>query len=237
MSVQTDRGGFEVALQHIRSGILDGTYRRGDRLPPERELAAQLDIGRGAVREAIRVLQAQGVLVSMTGPGNGTIVQPAHIEALGQVLELHLALASINFTDVSETRAALERAAMASAARVRAAAPLAQAVSLQERMRSELSPEAFNALDTQFHVALARSGDNQFLSDLAVAIRRAVHSPILNAEHALPDWPDFQAILVAEHQQMLDAVIAGDPEAASVAVERHVRNSYRALLQPGTAPA
>lgn len=235
--MQTDRGGFEVALQHIRTGILDGTYRGGDRLPPERELAAQLNVGRGAVREAIRVLQAQGVLVSMTGPGNGTIVQPAHIEALGQVLELHLALTSISFTDVSETRAALERAAMASAARVRSAAPLAQAVALQQRMQSELSPEVFNSLDTQFHVALARSGDNQLLSDLAVAIRRAVHAPILVAEHALPDWPAFQAILVTEHQQMLDAVIAGDPDAASMAVERHVRNSYRALLRPGAIPS
>ncbi len=224
------RSGFEVVLEHIRAGILDGTLTAGGRLPPERELAAQLDVGRGSVREAIRALQAQGVLVSISGPGNGTIVQPAHIDAIGQVLELHLALASISFTDVSQTRAALERAAMSSSAAVRRAEPLTRAGDLHDRMREPMVPEDFNALDTSFHVALAQAGDNQLLSDLAGAIRRSVHSTILLAEHRLTDWPAFQQTLVAEHGAMLDAALAGDPDAAAMAVEEHVNGSYRVLL-------
>ena len=61
----TGAGGFEAVLDHLTGEILEGRVAPGDRLPNERELAAQLGASRSAVREAITVLQAQGVETKM----------------------------------------------------------------------------------------------------------------------------------------------------------------------------
>nr|WP_307890963.1 FadR/GntR family transcriptional regulator [Acidipropionibacterium jensenii] len=224
------QGGFEVALGHLDAEILAGRYSNGTRLPAERELAAQLGVSRGAVREAIRVLQAQGILVSGTGRGAGTRVQATPTNAMGRILRLQLALDLVSFADLTESRVALECAACSAAAVRREPEPLDRARALQDRMRAELEPDPFNELDTQFHVALAEAGANRLMSDLTVAIRRAVHDPISRAEHALTDWQQFRSELVAHHDAILDAIIEGDPHKAARLTEDHIRSAYQLLF-------
>lgn len=223
-------GGFDVALGHLDNEILEGHYTNGSRIPPERELAASLGVSRGAVREAIRVLQAQGILVSETGRGNGTRVESTPSGAIGRILRLQLALATVSFADLTETRVALERAAAAAAARVQLTEPLGRARDLLAAMDEAVEPDPFNELDTAFHVALAEAGDNRLMSDLTVAIRQAVHDPIRTAEHALPGWSQWRMVLVEDHRQMLTAVEAGDAARAAEVTESHIRNAYATLL-------
>lgn len=222
--------GFDVALSHIDSQILAGVYANGTRLPAERDLAAELGVSRGAVREAIRVLQAQGILVSGTGRGNGTRVQARPSNAIGRILRLQLALDVVSFADLTETRVALERAACAAAARRREPEPLARAAELLEQMRHVESPDPFNELDTAFHVALAEAGDNTLMSNLTVAIRKSVGTPISSAEHALTSWPALREMLVSQHDEMLKAIAAGDGERAAQVSEEHIRVAYQKLL-------
>ncbi|GAA1398367.1 FadR/GntR family transcriptional regulator [Luteococcus peritonei] len=125
---------------------------------------------------------------------------------------------------------ALERAAAASAVRHRHLESLEQARALQASMEQAVAPGQSNRLDTYFHMAIARAGDNILLSDLAVAIRRAVHSPIQRAEQALGDWTDFEQGLAEQHGAVLEAVLAGDEQAAADLVEHHIRHAYRHLL-------
>jgi len=172
-------------MRHIDDEILAGRWVNGSRLPPERELAASLSVSRGAVREAIRALEAQGILSSGTGRSNGTRVDARPSDAMGRILRLQLALDVVSFADLTETRIALEKAPCAAAAKVRAPVPLTRATDLLVQMHDAMQPDSFNALDTAFHVALAEAGDNRLMSDLTVAIREAVHLPILEAEHSL----------------------------------------------------
>lgn len=225
-------GGFEVALGHLDDQIAAGHYPEGSKLPAERDLAAQLGVSRGAVREAIRVLQTQGILVSAAGPGNGTRVQTSHVEAIGRILRLHLALKSVSFADLTETRVGLERTAVEAAARHRLPDPLERAHALHAAMADTADIGAFNQLDTDFHIALAQAGDNQLASDLTVAIRQAVHAPILAAEQGLDDWAALQAELTAEHAAILAAVIRGDVASAGDLVAQHIRHAYSRLLTP-----
>lgn len=178
-------GGVSVVMRHIDDEILAGRWVNGSRLPPERELAASLSVSRGAVREAIRALEAQGILSSGTGRSNGTRVDARPSDAMGRILRLQLALDVVSFADLTETRIALEKAACAAAAKVRAPVPLTRATDLLVQMHDAMQPDSFNALDTAFHVALAEAGDNRLMRDLTVAIREAVHLPILEAEHSL----------------------------------------------------
>ena len=220
-STASTSGGFSVVMRHIDDEILAGRWINGSRLPPERELAASLSVSRGAVREAIRALEAQGILSSGTGRSNGTRVDARPSDAMGRILRLQLAL---------DVVIALEKAACAAAANVRAPVPLTRATDLLVQMHDAMQPDSFNALDTAFHVALAEAGDNRLMRDLTVAIREAVHLPILEAEHSLIGWEQWRDGLVCDHKEMLAAIENGDPERAAKVTEAHIRNTYDTLL-------
>lgn len=228
--------GFDVALHHIESAIQSGDYVAGMQLPPERELATKLSVGRGAVREAIRVLQAQGIVVSGTGPGNGTRIRVTPGDAFARMLRLHLALDSTTVPDLTETRVVLERAACEAAAKHGPCSALTRAKVLLERMETHNGTDDFNGLDTAFHVALVEAGGNHMLTMICTAIRHTLAHPIRIAELQLDDWPGFRAGLVTEHRSLFEAIERGDAELAGRLAEEHIRHAYSELL-PTSAPS
>lgn len=223
---------YEVVLQHIEGGILDGSYRKGDLLPPERDLAAQLNVGRSAVREAMRVLQTQGLISASTGRGGGTRLTPTQGDALARIFRLHLAITGAGISELTETRVALERSSAAIAARQANLRTLRELTATTAAMRRADTVEEFNALDTQFHVLLARAGSNDLVADLTVAIRQAVREPIRSASEAMSDWGAFRLTLIAEHEQILEAIASADADEAAAAMEAHIRRAYAALAAP-----
>ena len=222
---------YQVVLAHVESGILDGTYRKGDLLPPERDLAAQLGVGRSAVREAIRVLDTQGLITASTGRGGGTRLVPTQGDALARIFRLHLAIAGAGIRELTETRVALERTSASVAARQIDLQTLRDLTETVQLMRNEESIEEFNHLDTVFHVQLARAVRSDLIADLTVAIREAVREPIRTASEVMINWPTFRLTLIADHEQILEAVAAGDPEAAAIAMETHIRRAYAELAE------
>ena len=220
---------YEVVLRHIEAGILAGTHRPGDQLPPERDLAANLGVGRSAVREAMRVLQTQGLITSSTGPGRGTRIAPAQGNALARIFQLHLALGNSGTSDLTETRVALERSSAALAAQRAAPKSLRRIRAVVAAMASADTVDGFNELDTEFHVLIARAGQNQLIADLTVAIRQAVREPIRAASLAMEDWPDYRVDLLRQHRGILEAITASDPVEAASLMESHIRGAYAAL--------
>ncbi|MGC3955045.1 MAG: FCD domain-containing protein [Propionicimonas sp.] len=222
---------YQVVLAHVEAGILDGTYRKGDLLPPERDLAAQLNVGRSAVREAIRVLHTQGLITASTGRGGGTRLVPAQGNALARIFRLHLAIAGSGINELTETRVALERTSAAVAARRIDLATLRELTATVTKMRDVTSIDEFNALDTAFHVQLARAVNSDLVADLTVAIREAVREPIRTASELMADWTAFRLTLIADHERIVEAVAAGDAEQAAAAMETHIRRAYAELAE------
>ena len=225
---------YEVVLKHIEAGILAGTHRPGDQLPPERDLAAQLAVSRSAVREAMRVLQTQGLITSSTGPGRGTRIAPARGDALARIFQLHLSLSDAGTADLTETRVALERSSAALAAQRTTARSLRRLRGLMAAMEDADEVAEFNDLDTDFHVQIARAGQSELVADLTIAIRQAVREVIRTASSAMPDWPAHRRQLLTEHGEILAAIEAGDATAAASLIEQHIRRAYATL---GIAPA
>ena len=223
------RRAYQVVLRHIEAGILDGSYRKGELLPPERDLAAQLNVGRSAVREAMRVLETQGLITASTGRGGGTRLTPTQGDALARIFRLHLAIHGSGIGELTETRVALERSSAAIAARQVYDRTLQGLTATVAAMREATTIDEFNALDTEFHVLLARAGRNDLVADLTVAIREAVREPIRTASVQMDDWPSFRLTLIEEHERVLAAIATGDPEAAAAAMEAHIRRAYSAL--------
>lgn len=110
---------YDVVLTWLETGLRTGQLRVGQRLPSERSLAERFGISRGSVREAIRVLDAMGLVRSGvgSGPNAGAVVISEPSAALGWGLRMHLASRSLPVPDVVATRITLESGAAAEAAR------------------------------------------------------------------------------------------------------------------------
>jgi GntR family transcriptional repressor for pyruvate dehydrogenase complex len=223
---------FEMVVAAIEEQILSGALRVGDPLPPERELAALLQVSRPAVREALRVLAAQGVVRSSVGrgPGAGTFVASMPSEALTHFLRLHIALSNFAVADIVDARVTLESSSVALAARHPDPDRMAGAQAAIAAMdQAGEDRTAFNDADTAFHTAIAEAGGNTLVTAMTVAIRNAQRPAILAAFHELTDWVEVRDHLMREHRGILAAIDAGDAERAAALAAEHIRNSYARL--------
>lgn len=91
-------------------------------------------------------------------------------------------------------------------------------------MRSaDLEYRQFNALDTEFHLSIARISGNALAADLMRALRGAVESRMADVFARLPDWRAVAAALVNEHEAVLRAIEKGNGDMAAALVAEHIR--------------
>src|SRR5918994_1858330 len=141
----------QLVLSWIENELSGGRLTVGGRLPAERTLAEQLNVSRTSVREAIRILEAMGVVRAGvgSGPDAGTVVIADPTAALGSALRLHVATSHLPVSDIVETRVLLESWAVA---RAHLDSPaLAEAAALLEEMEKSTETDQFLALDVRFH--------------------------------------------------------------------------------------
>ena len=223
----------ELVLDQIEEQILAGALRVGDRLPGERNLASQLQVSRSAVREAIRILEAQGVVRSTVGSGKdaGTVVSAMPSQALTRLLRLHVALANFPILDVIDARVMLERSSATLAAENASSEDLeAMRAALDGMERPDVSQGAFNDFDTAFHVAIAEASGNRLVADMTIALRNSMRRPILHALRALgSDWERVADQLRADHRAVLAAIEAEDGALAAERVDHHIRTAHATL--------
>lgn len=225
---------YKQVVERVEEQILAGTLRVGDRLPAERDLAVQLQVSRAAVREAMRTLEAQGVVRSGvgSGPEAGTVVSALPSAALTRLLRLHVALANFAMDDVVAARVMLERSSATLAAVHASPEALAAVAEPLTAMAASPGLLEFNDLDTAFHIAVAEAGGNRLVADMTIAIREAMRLPILRELEELGErWPAVRTQLVAEHRAIHDAIAAGDEARAGELMAEHIHSSRR-LLAP-----
>lgn len=224
---------YELVVDQIEEQILTGALVVGDRLPAERDLADRMGVSRAAVREALRMLEAQGVLRSGvgSGPDAGTVVSALPAAALARFLRMHVALANFPIDDVLEARVVLERSSVALAAARAGAVELA---ALQEPLVAMRQPQVdratFNELDSAFHVAIAEAGGNRLVADITTAIRDSMRRPIMQRFELLGErWEQVRDRLRMEHEELYRAIAAGETEVAQRLVEEHIRGAHAVL--------
>lgn len=223
----------EQVLSFVEDGIATGRLRVGDRIPAERDLAAQLGVSRASVREAVRTLEAMGVVRTTAGhgPDGGTVLVPGSSSALTRLLRMHIGMANFPMPDVIEARVMLERWSARLAAQF---ATPAEIDTLRETLaataRPGISREEFNDLDTRFHVQIAQAGHNRIVTDMTTAIRDAMRWWIGRSFQEQQNWDELVADLRQGHTEVVEAIAAHRPVRAADRVEAHIRSSYAALL-------
>ena len=226
----------EIVLAHIEAELSAGRVSLGQRLPGERVLAEQIGVSRPSVREAIRVLEAMGVIRTAVGSGAeaGAVIVADPGMALAGALRLHLATTHLVIADIVATRVLLEswavRAASLPGSReaIDGIDRFAEAGRLLGQMDdAELTPEEFHRLDAQFHVELARRSGNIVVAAMMAALRESIQGYVLAAVADLPDWPGAARQLRREHRRILGAIVAGDGTRAADETTLHIEGFYR----------
>ncbi len=223
---------YEAVIDRVEEQITTGALHVGDRLPPERDLASMLGVSRAAVREAMRVLEAQGVVRAGVGvgPDSGTSLASMPSEALTQMLRLHIALANFPMMDVIEARVMLERWSARLAASQGTDDDIAHIGTIMDQMDAAAGDlERFNELDTMFHVAIAESSRNRLVADMTTAIRDSMRRLILTSFQALDEWTPMAEVLRRQHRAVYEAIRDRDGARAADAVEAHIRFAYEEL--------
>lgn len=219
----------ELVLQRIERRLADGALSIGDRLPGERALAEDLSVSRSSVREAMRVLEAMGIVRTAvgSGPESGAIVVADPTTSLGSALRLHVATRHLPIPDLVDTRILLETWALTQAAQRSPRPDLTGAQNLLDAMDDEaLVPEEFLLLDAAFHVAMVGLAGNLVVEAMMGALRDSIHGYVMAGVPLLDDWPAVAAGLRSEHRDILAAVRRGHGAKAAEIVGAHIRGYF-----------
>jgi len=213
----------------IRAMILDGRLRAGDKLPIERQLAAELGVSRGTLREAVRSLTMIGVLDTRQGDGTYvTSLEPRLLlEAMSFVVDLHQ---DASVLDLFEVRRILEPAAAAMATRRVTDQDVDALNALLAEVGRDTSVEDLVAHDVKFHGFINELSRNSYLS----SILDSLSSSTLRARiwRGLTEQNSVARTL-AEHQAIVDAMAAGDVDLVRSCVVVHISGVERWLEKAG----
>jgi GntR family transcriptional regulator, transcriptional repressor for pyruvate dehydrogenase complex len=216
---------LQVAEQ-LREAILSGELAPGDALPTERILSEAFGASRASVREALRVLQAQGLIAGGGAPAPAVVAGEAVLPARDAIVTM-LRLSRVDLEDLVELRCLLESAALSRAAAQPDHSQLAEARRALDDMRAAgVGVEAFDEADVRFHVALVRASGNEAMHLVMLALRGAVARHLLEALRAIPDPRPLLDRLADEHAAILDATEAGQGDQAAALVDAHIRGFY-----------
>lgn len=221
---------WRLVLEHVERDLLDGRVGPGDRLASERELAADLGVGRSSVREALRVLEVMGLIRTSTGSGpqSGAIVIATPTGGMSTLLRLQVAAQGFPLADVVQTRLLLEDAVVAALARQDSPDLTAAHRVLAAMDAAGLTSAEFLALDAQLHLALAESSGNTVVAAIMAGLRTSIESYVQEGASAIADWDAMADVLRSEHRAIVAAIADGDAATAQSLVRAHITGYYTA---------
>ncbi|MFE5341232.1 FadR/GntR family transcriptional regulator [Isoptericola sp. NPDC056578] len=218
----------------LRARIVDGGIAPGEKLPSETALAAEHQVSRTVVREAIARLNLEGLVHTRRGSGSYALAPPA-----GEGDDVPLARSLEDRLDLVDFRLGVETQAAALAAERRSDAHLdALAARLRDLDGAQGHPATAMQHDFAFHRLVAEAAQNRYLLEaldrlgpqMIAMPRGRLGSPATPPPGTEDGTPRRFATVTQEHQAILDALAARDPLAAAAAMRVHLAGSRRRLL-------
>jgi DNA-binding FadR family transcriptional regulator len=226
--ITTGRIHEEIAEQ-IKAAIRDGRLKPGDRLPPERELTVRFGVSRMSVRDALRVLEASGLVEVRVGASGGAYVRAPAASVVGEGIAHMVAMASFTAEEVTEARRVLEVGIVPLVIERATDEDLATLTEIcKEGMAAVNAGDYPMELSARFHIAFARASHNAAIEVLVESLR----GPILTSlEQAKRIAPTMGVSGVREHADLVRAVRAGDVERAQAIMARHLGRTAQRLAR------
>jgi DNA-binding FadR family transcriptional regulator len=217
----------DVLANELRERILSGEHPEGTPLPPERELVVQARMSRTTVREALRILEVQGLIRIKAGRAGGAFVQRPGEESVASSLELLIRGRRIRLASVHETREAIEPTCARLAALNRTTEDLHSLDAANDAIVAAGDLDAFLQANVDWHIAVATAGHNEILTGIMMALSRAIYTTTRN-EGFVDD--EVRSIAVRAHRSVTRAIRERDADAAVRRMTRHVHSYAAAAL-------
>lgn len=210
----------DILADQLRDLILSGTIPPGGSLPPERDLVTSSGLSRSSVRDALRVLEVEGLIVTRPGRSGGSIVQLPGRDTVARPMEQFVKSHEIRLEALLECRLAVEPFLASRAARNRTEAELEEIREIHELFLATTDNVAeYKRLNLEWHLAIARASHN----DLLIALMEAISHPILEAAGYHQVTTDaIRAEAKKAHTAILDAVAARNAELAFSRMAKHL---------------
>ncbi|MEP7740008.1 FCD domain-containing protein [Nocardioides sp. 31GB23] len=223
MSKESSSPRYLILARRLRAEILAGRYPVGSRLPGELELARDLEVGRASIREALRVLAAQGLIQTTRGTAGGSTVRRVDhrdvIRMLGEDMETLAALQGCSVQEMEEVEELLEVSAAWLAASRRTPVQLAKLWSHIPTIEPGQTPTPAQ-IDTNlaFHYDIVEATGNRMLHLFAEPVSIVIHNHFRSRER---DVTYYQQVL-EDHRHIAAAIQARDAEGARDEMQRHL---------------
>lgn len=218
----------DVLADQLRERILSGQIPEGKALPSERDLVEQTTMSRATVREALRILEVQGLLHIRAGRGGGAFVRQPGNAAVVSSVELLVRGRQVGLAAMLETREAIEPSCAALAAARRTDDDLEHLEAINgeiEAVRHDL--HLFLAANVRWHIAVADASHNELLSAFMHSLSRTLYTSTENEEFVTAD---VRRTAIRAHLAVTDAIRAGNAAAATRRMERHIHSYATAVL-------
>jgi DNA-binding FadR family transcriptional regulator len=218
----------DVLANGLRERILSGELAEGTALPPERELVTQTRMSRTTVREALRILELQGLVRIRAGRAGGAFVQRPGEEVMARSVALLIRGRQIRLAALLETREAIEPFCARLAATNHTDADLEALEAANESIaRSGSNLGTFLKDNVDWHVAVATASHNELLTGMMMALSQAIYTATEN-EKFIDE--EVRATTIRAHRTITNAIRESDPEAAVRRMSRHVHSYAEAVL-------
>jgi DNA-binding FadR family transcriptional regulator len=212
---------YQLLADELRNEITSGRLQPGERLPPEPELCVRTGVSRSTVREALRLLASQHLIVTTRGVTGGSFVAHPDAEQLSEALSTGLTLltnaAEVGLADLLELRRALEVPAAGLAAARRTDEHLFE-------IRAALFDPDLDDFDVmiqahnEFHAAVAKATANPLFELITRPLYQVGVDERLKVEMPAGYW----ARIDADHRELLERLEQSDPEGATTVARRHL---------------
>lgn len=215
----------EEVVTQVHALIKQGRFKAGDQLPSERELAETFKVSRTSVREALRALETQGLIISRTGTGN--FVADLPIESLVAPLAKLLIQEKDALADIFEMRKLIEPRIASLAAQRATHRDIERMKGILETQREAVDRGGTGVeADAKFHFAIGQATHNQALEKLVSGLMELLsHS----REESL-QTPDRRRASIEAHQEILSAVERHDRRRAQKTMFQHIERVEENVL-------
>ncbi len=212
---------YQHVVEQIQQQIYRGELKKGDKLPPERDLTEQLGVSRSSVREALRALEVTGLVESRQGEGN--FISGNFESALLEPLTAMFMLNNGTSMDLIELRTILEVKSSELAAERITHKQSVELIKLLDKMNITPLESSKAEMDIRLHYYIAEITGNILIINVLSIIASMMEKFIQNNRQKILENPNSSDMLMKSHEDIVHAIVAKDPKRAKEAMVQHMR--------------
>lgn len=208
-------------IRQVREAIMNGELQPGECLPPEKDLITQFGVSKHTLREALRSLEAMGFIEIRRGAGGGPVVSEVDMEITRDSIANFLHFQNTSIHDLSEVRRIIEPYLARHAAESFSKQDVEEFRKIHEQCHKVFQQKknlVGAEAEVSFHVFLAKHSGNPVL----VMILDFVNSLLTDIKHHVKPGEEFSRQVLDAHQEVFDAIVNGDGDAAAASMLKHI---------------